>query len=293
MACTSGWEGAGPRNKGMTVSIEVTFWGVRGSIAVPGVDFSRYGGNTSCVEVVVGGERIIFDAGTGLRVLGLKMLREKSVLPCTLALSHTHWDHISGFPFFQPAFNPNHAFHIVAGHLDKGMSIESVLAGQMAHPFFPVPLGVMAAKLTFEDFTAGEDCTTITGRKLKTLPLNHPDRATAYRVEENGHAVCYVTDTEHRPGEIDQSIVDFVRGADLVIYDASYNEEEMDRFRGWGHSSWQEGIRIARAAGARQLALFHHYHERTDTQLDEIGAAAQSAWEGAFVSREGMTLTFG
>ncbi len=272
------------------MALEVTFWGVRGSIACPGPDYLAFGGNTACVEVRADDERIILDAGTGLRVLGLQMLREAHA-PATILLSHTHWDHISGFPFFQPAFHPDFAFHIMAGHLQAPLTIANVLAGQMSHPFFPVPIQNMAARLSFEDFHAGETIRTRTGRPVRTVALNHPDGATGYRVDAGGASVCYITDTEHVPGRPDEAILALVEGADLMIYDSTYTDEEFARYQGWGHSTWQEGVRLAQAAGVKQLALFHHSHERSDTELDAISRTARETWDGVRVVRDGMTLT--
>ncbi len=271
------------------MSLEVTFWGVRGSIACSGPNYLRYGGNTSCVEVRTASERIILDAGTGLRELGLQMKRE-GPSTATILLSHTHWDHISGFPFFGPAFDPAYRFDVMSGHLSKPLTIESVLAGQMSHPFFPVPIAVMEADLTFRDIKAGETLTTKGGSTVRTIPLNHPDGATAYRIESGGASVCYVTDTEHEPGRQDPAILDLVQAADLMIYDATYTDDEYPAFRGWGHSTWQEGVRLAQAAGVKKLALFHHNPDHTDDDMDQIAQAAERAWPNAFVAREGRSL---
>ncbi len=272
------------------MSMMVKFWGVRGSIACPGPGFLRYGGNTSCVEVQVAGKRVVLDAGTGLCSLGRQMMAE-GPSEATLLLSHTHWDHISGFPFFAPAFTPSYHLRVLAGHLEPPYTVQSVLAGQMTYPFFPVPLRAMTSQPVFEDFKIGTTLDLGEGVLARTERLCHPDRATAYRVEGEGVSLCYVTDTEHTPGSLDQTLLEFVRGTDLMIYDATYTDEEFDRYKGWGHSTWQEAIRLANAADVRQLALFHHSHLREDDAMDVIDAAAQAARKDTFAAREGLTLT--
>ncbi|MCP5433820.1 MAG: MBL fold metallo-hydrolase [Alphaproteobacteria bacterium] len=271
------------------MSFKLKFWGVRGSIACPGPRHMIYGGNTSCIEVAMGGRRIIFDAGTGIRNLGTWFLR-KGGERATILLSHTHWDHINGFPFFAPAFVPGTEFRVMAGHLTHGLKIENVLAGQMTHPFFPVPIEVMHARLVFEDFSAGDDLRLAPDIRVRTAVLNHPDRATAYRVEYGGKALCYVTDTEHTPGSLDETVLALIEGADLVIYDCTYTDAEFPEKVGWGHSTWQEGVRLARAAGAKKLAIFHHDPEHDDPIMTQIEREARQMWEGAFVAREDMRL---
>src|SRR5688572_23668100 len=192
--------------------MRITFWGVRGSIACPAKTHLRYGGNTPCVELEVGGRNVIFDAGTGIRGLGGSFMK-RDLRSGTILLSHTHWDHIQGFPFFSPAFNPKHSFRILAGHLPPSVGgIRTVLAGQMAEPNFPVPLEIMRGELAFEDFVAGDRFELFPGVVAKTTRLNHPNGATGYRIEHDGASVCYVTDTEHVVGKPDQSILGLVEG---------------------------------------------------------------------------------
>ena len=265
----------------------VRFWGVRGSIACPSPNHVRYGGNTSCLEVCVGGKRVVLDAGTGIRNLGQEFLKE-GVRSANILLTHTHWDHINGFPFFTPAYVPDHAFDIYAGHLIDAGGVERVLAGQMARPTFPVPLSALQAEMSFNDFRAGdilelEDVPAT----IRTAPLQHPDGATGYRFEVGDRSLCYVTDTEHVPGELDQTILGLIKDADLVIYDCTYTDEEFPKHVGWGHSTWQEGIRLCQAAGVKRLAIFHHdpYHE--DAFMDSVAEQAAEMWDGAFVAKEG------
>lgn len=268
----------------------VKFWGVRGSIACPSPDHVRYGGNTSCVEVGAGDHRFILDAGTGIRALGNRFL-ESDVRTIYLLLSHTHWDHINGLPFFRPAYDPKRRMHILAGHLkDQGLSIEGVLNQQMREPVFPVPLDAMKAIVECEDFEAGDAFELFPGVRLRTAALNHPNGATGYRIEHSGKSVCYITDTEHVPGQPNEGILRLIEGADLVIYDSTYTEAEFADHIGWGHSTWNEGMRLCQMAGARQLATFHHDPDHEDNAMDRIEADAQAAWSTIVVTRECMTI---
>ena len=269
------------------MSFKVKFWGVRGSIACPSPRHIAFGGNTSCIEVSLGGNRIIFDAGTGIRNLAHWMLK-KNVTNAQILMSHTHWDHINGFPFFTPAFIKGHRFSIMAGHLIDTGGIQKVLAGQMAQPTFPVPLEMMAATLEYSDFRAGDTFTLWRGVKIRTAPLNHPNGATGYRVEFRGKAMVYVTDTEHVIGKPDENILELIEGADLVIYDSTYTDQEFPAKIGWGHSTWQEGVRCCRAANVKTLAIFHHDPDHEDLFMERVESEARAMWMGAFVAREHM-----
>jgi phosphoribosyl 1,2-cyclic phosphodiesterase len=276
-------------HRSLTMGLKVTFWGVRGTIACPTPLHMAFGGNTSCVQVEAGPCHLILDAGTGIRELGRRMLQE-DVRQADLLFSHTHWDHINGFPFFSPAFRGDRTFRVFAGHLAQAGGIRSTLAGQMAEPVFPVPLEIMHARLDFHDFVAGESFALGEGVAVRTTPLNHPNGATGYRIEHEGRSVCYVTDTEHVPGRPDQRILALIAGADLVIYDSTYTDEEFPEKVGWGHSTWQEGVRLCREAGARRLAIFHHDPDHDDAIMGGIEGEAREAWEGALVAREAMAI---
>ena len=266
----------------------VRFWGVRGSIACGGPDYVRYGGNTSCVEMRCGGRQLIFDAGTGLRVLGDSLT---APVDADVFFTHTHWDHIVGLPFFRPAYDPQNRFTIWGGRLAQNITIEQSLRQAMAAPLFPVPIDVFRANVSFHDVMAGTTMEPHPGIRIRTAPLHHPNGATGYRVDFGGRSVCYVTDTEHTPGKPDQNILGLIGGADIVIYDSTYVDAEMSRYAGWGHSTWQEGVRLCRAAGARRLVLFHHDPIRDDRSLAAIEQQAADALPGAVAAREGMTLT--
>lgn len=269
----------------------VKFWGVRGSIACPSPDHVVYGGNTSCVEFRLGDNVLIFDAGTGIRMLGRDLFK-RGTSSATLMFTHTHWDHINGFPFFAPAFNPAFGLQVMAGHLNgQAGAIEAVLAKQMENPTFPVPLETMRSRLSFHDFRAGDELHPVDGVVVKTAPLRHPNQATGYRVEYQGKSVCYVTDTEHVPGQPDENVLGLIQGADLVIYDSTYTDDEFPAKIHWGHSTWQEGIRLCRAAGVGRLAIFHHDPEHDDVFMAKLEAEAKQAWDGTLVARDGMEVT--
>ncbi len=266
------------------------FWGVRGSIACPGEQYQRYGGNTSCLEVRCGTEMLIFDAGTGLRKLGESLATNGGIV-ANLFLTHTHFDHINGLPFFPPMFHKKNRMRLWAGHLLPELTLHEALGQFMAAPLFPVPLKIFAANVSFHDFTAGEAIEPHPSVKIRTAPLNHPNKATGYRVEFNGRSICYITDTEHVVGRPDESILGLIDRADMVIYDCTYTDEEFPRYKSWGHSTWQEGARLCETAGAGRLVIFHHDPGHDDDFMDRVAEQAQAERPGTIVAREGMVLT--
>ncbi|MEB3273546.1 MAG: MBL fold metallo-hydrolase [Prochlorothrix sp.] len=272
----------------------VRFWGVRGSIACPGPETVRYGGNTPCVEVQAGKNRLIFDGGTGLRVLGQHLLKE---LPVTahLFFTHSHWDHIQGFPFFVPAFIPGNCFNIYDTIAPDGSRIEQRLSGQMLHPNFPVPLQIMGSDLHFHDLEVEKPLDLGEGLVVENALLNHPGEAVGYRINWQGHGVAYVTDTEHFPDRLDENVLKLAQDADVLIYDATYTDMEYSSEKsskvGWGHSTWQEGVKLAEAAKVKTFVIFHHDPLHNDDFLDEMGKAAADRFPGAVMAKEGMVLS--
>lgn len=267
----------------------VRFWGVRGSVACSGPDTARYGGNTSCVEIRCGARLLIFDAGTGFRYLGNSLLAEAPVR-ADLFLTHTHLDHVVGLPFFAPAFDPRNEFRIWAGHLLPDRNIREVLGTMMTAPLFPVPLEIFRAGIRFRDFKAGATLEPAPGVTVRTAPLNHPNDATGYRIEYDGRSICYLTDTEHRPGRPDRNILDLIAGADIVIYDSMYTDETFAGREGWGHSTWQEGMRLCDAAEAATFVVFHHDPDHDDRAMDEIADRLARLRPGSVVAHEGLVL---
>lgn len=271
------------------MSLKLKFWGVRGSIACATPNHMKYGGNTSCIEVRAGDHCFVLDAGTGIRNFGETLVKSGSSVSHML-FTHTHWDHINGFPFFVPAYNPENSITIMAGHLTEQGGIREVLSAQMHNPVFPVPLEAMQANLEYHDFEAGESFSLFDDVKIITAPLNHPNGATGYRIEYDGKVMVYITDTEHVPGRSDENILGLIDGADFVIYDSTYTEEEFPSKIGWGHSTWNEGMRLCQEANAKRLGIFHHEPGHEDDFMDALGVEAEDAWDGNIVCREGMTI---
>jgi len=270
----------------------IHFWGVRGSIPCPGAETVRYGGNTPCIEMRVGGQRLIFDGGTGLRVLGQYLLGQMPV-KANLLFTHSHWDHIQGFPFFVPAFIPGNRFHIYGAIAPNGSTIEQRLNDQMLHPNFPVPLQIMAAQLEFHDIKIGE-VLEFGDVKVNTALLNHPGESVGYRVSWNGYAAAYVTDTEHLPDKLDDNVLFLAHNADVLIYDATYTDEEYHSPKsskvGWGHSTWQEAVKVAKAANAKRLVIFHHDPLHNDDFLDNVGEQVAQHFPNSLMAREGLSI---
>jgi phosphoribosyl 1,2-cyclic phosphodiesterase len=281
--------------------IEVRFWGVRGSIPTPGPSTAEIGGNTSCVEVRAGGRLIVFDAGTGLRLLGNALLKEKmSPVEAWIFFSHVHWDHIQGFPFFTPAFIRGNTIHLYGGHKAAG-TLEETLAGQMENPSFPVHLSDMGAKMTFHDVFEGEvveiEAAAGDGGKIKITNTrgNHPNGVYAYRVDWGGKSVMYATDTEHYAC-VDPKLLRLAKGVDVLIYDAQYTPEEYagqtggGPKTGWGHSTFEAAADLAKAAGAKTLVLYHHDPGQDDRAVREKERRAKELFPGAVAAFEGLTL---
>ena len=270
----------------------ICFWGVRGSVACPGSETVRYGGNTACIEMNVGGERLIFDGGTGLRNLGQQMLPEMPV-HANMFFTHSHWDHIQGFPFFVPAFVPGNKFKIHGAIAPNGSTIEQRLNDQMLHPNFPVPLQIMGATLEFCDIDVGE-VVKIGDVEISNAMLNHPGEAVGYRVSYRGHSAAYISDTEHFPERLDENVLRLAQDADVMIYDCTYTDAEYHDEKsskvGWGHSTWQEAVKLAKAANVKQLVIFHHDPTHTDDFMDDIVRQTSIALPSSVVAREGMVL---
>jgi phosphoribosyl 1,2-cyclic phosphodiesterase len=275
----------------MDVCMEIRFWGVRGSIASPGPETAGVGGNTSCVEVMCGTERIVLDAGTGLRALGNALLRSASggSPSLTLMLSHFHWDHIQGLPFFVPAYMPQTKLTIV-GSSDRH-SLRDKLSRQMTEPHFPVQLDDLSAELTYLEARAGQRF-DVNDVHVRVARLNHPGGVYAYRLDHEGRSVVYATDTEHYAC-VDPTLRALAQGADVLIYDAQYTPDEYQSKVGWGHSTYAAGAELAKTAGVGQLVLFHHDPQRTDEGVAVIEQTARTLFPKTVAAREGLVIDVG
>lgn len=269
----------------------VRFWGVRGTIATTGADTLRYGGNTTCLEMRCGPHLLIFDAGTGIRLLGGALEATGDPVTADLFFTHTHIDHVVGFPFFAPFHDKRSRISLWEGHLGPDLTLGGVLGCLMTAPLFPVPLRGLERCMDYRKFTAGQVLEPRPGLIVRTCPLNHPNGGTGYRVDYAGRSICLITDTEHPAQGRDETIADLVRGADVMIYDATFSDAEYAEYAGWGHSTWEEALRLADHAGVRHPVIFHHAPERTDDMLDIIAAAARARHPGALVAREGQMIT--
>ncbi|MBW1917606.1 MAG: MBL fold metallo-hydrolase [Deltaproteobacteria bacterium] len=258
--------------------MEIRFWGTRGSIAAPGSLTVEYGGNTTCVEVVLGsGERIIIDAGSGIRALGDHLLKSEQPITLFLLITHSHWDHILGFPFFAPIYN-RHTKIWVDGCPRGFWGLEAVFDSHQANGFFPVAFNELKAQI--------QPLGIITHRPLEIgdaviegIELNHPQGGMGFRFRGKDHTFVFLTDNEldpqAPPGKQLRDYAHFAQGCDLLVHDAQYTPEEIAARRGWGHSTYKEAVELALAAGARRLRLFHHDPARTDAQIKEIVSQAR------------------
>jgi phosphoribosyl 1,2-cyclic phosphodiesterase len=288
------------------MTLTLTFWGTRGSVPAPGASTAYFGGNTPCVELrTTTGALLILDAGTGIRHLGRSLLERSHDKPIVgdILLSHAHWDHIQGLPFFAPLFQDGHEFTI-RGAPEALSGIEHALRAQMAQAVFPVSFDAYRAQVHFRALSEVERGD---GYALRTHPLRHPGGATGYRITDGNPgapALVYISDNElgHAEGYASAAgwrdeLVSFARDASLLVHDAMYTAEEYERHRGWGHSRYEDVVDLALDAGVERLVLFHHHPERSDSALRERVAACQlrarerSARLEVRAATEGTTLT--
>lgn len=279
------------------------FWGVRGSIAAPGPRTARYGGNTPCVEIRAGDQLIVIDAGTGIRELGLSLMKEAAGKPIagSLFIGHSHWDHIQGFPFFTPLYLPTSKFSVYGVH-GTTKSFADVMAGQMHPTYFPVQMKDLASKPAFVEL---HEPVMIGDVKASYHYLNHPGITIGFRFEHAGKTVSYISDHEpygklNASGDFgdkeDAAVAKFVEGSDLLICEAQYTAAEYLQKRGWGHSTFDDVLDLAQKAGVRRLALFHHDPAHDDEQMDKLTAdcvalvSSRAAKLEVFAAREGLTV---
>jgi len=283
---------------------KLSFWGVRGS--TPTVDPAtwRYGGNTPCLELTApDGTQFILDCGTGLRVLGSRWTAPAAGVIASgvrnpethILVTHYHWDHIQGVPFFAPLYSENNAFHFYSfrsKHLGRD-SLKQVFETQMATPYFPVNMSAMTAKKKFMEVSGG-DSFIIGENKITARYINHPQGCLGYRIETPGGTVVYATDNEPGDQQLDNELRELAAGADIFINDAQYTPEQLaSTRRGWGHSSWREGVKVAREAGAKTLVLFHHDPDASDRMVDGLLRQAREEFDSVFAASEGMVIKLG
>jgi phosphoribosyl 1,2-cyclic phosphodiesterase len=270
----------------------LTFWGVRGSIPAPGLHTITYGGNTSCVSVDYGDHVIIFDAGSGLRQLGLALMaREHPPITGSLFLTHTHWDHIQGLPFFTPAFTPENHF-VIYGEARPRYPLVELMEDQIQHPFFPVEMkDLFRAQIDFRELASGDTVALHPQLQVTAVRLRHPNAALGYVLQLATQRVAYITDHEHPLAQLSPEVLEAVRGVDVLIHDAQYSRDELRQGKqGWGHSAWEDVVALAMAAQVHQLFLFHHDPAATDEMLNERQFLAQQIFPPTFVAREGLKM---
>jgi phosphoribosyl 1,2-cyclic phosphodiesterase len=265
--------------------LTVRFLGVRGSIPTPGAEQAA-GGNTSCVEVRAGDTRIILDAGSGLRTLGNERMAG-GPRHSTILLSHLHWDHVCGLPFFTPIYVPGHRVEIASGP-NGVLPHDEAIRSLFRAPFFPVDFSALGGTVTTRELAPNASF-QIGDITVTMAKLNHPDPVYGFRLDHAGQSIVYATDTEHFAC-VDPTLKKLAAGADILIYDAQYTPDEYPSKVGWGHSTWEAGAELARAAGVPQLVLFHHDPARTDAQLAAIEATARAHLPGTVAAREGLVL---
>jgi phosphoribosyl 1,2-cyclic phosphodiesterase len=271
----------------------VRFHGVRGSTPTCDPSMWRYGGNTPTVEIETpGGQRIILDGGTGLRNLGRSLSQTDLLRPCqaTFLLSHYHWDHIQGLPFFLPLYDSQNRFEFFGPHPDGGAEMESVLQGQMIRPYFPVDLSVLDAARAFTAVAPG-DRWRLGDATIETARLHHPQGCLGFRIETECGIVVYAADTEPGDPAGDRAVRRLARGADILIHDAQFTPAVLERRRGWGHSSWREAVAVAEEAGVHSLILFHHDPDSTDAVVDRLVHSARDRWPQTWGAAEGLEVS--
>jgi phosphoribosyl 1,2-cyclic phosphodiesterase len=268
------------------VPYTVTFWGTRGSIPTPGPHTARYGGNTPCLSVAAGGDRlVVLDAGTGIRPLGMAVDGSAGgPLTLEILLTHSHWDHIQGLPFFKPLFRAGNRVRIFGTPQEK-VPLQTILERQSHPAVFPIPLKALAADLSVTEVEPGSTF-EVDGFRVETFQLRHPGTTLAYRLTptEGGASMAYVTDNELGPGgsysvpaDWRAQLVKFLGGVELLVHDGMYSDDLLKARAGWGHSSPTEAVALAAECGAKRLVLFHHEPDHDDAAIDRLLSGARAA----------------
>jgi phosphoribosyl 1,2-cyclic phosphodiesterase len=278
--------------------MQVTFYGVRGSCPSPGAEFVKYGGNTACVHVeLADGTDIILDAGTGIKNLGEKLIKKTNDIH--LLLTHNHWDHIQGFPFFAPIYQPGRNIFITPGQTT--LAEDDAILRQMSGSYFPVDYTTLNSNIEIIAKPQGTDVWQIGSARICRLRMNHPGSGSSFSIEENGKKIAYITDNELYPPYKKSTDflewVEFARDADLIIHDAQYMLADMPHKAGWGHSVAEEAVKLAMGSRAKRIALYSHDHIRTDDEIQAIEQHCQEVIEIVhaklilFAAAEGLSLS--
>ncbi len=269
--------------------MQIKFYGTRGSIPTPGADTQKYGGNTPCVAVTSqSGQLLILDSGTGIRLLGQELLENSTEL--VLLLSHNHWDHIQGFPFFAPAYQAGRQIRIIPGKTLKAEN--DAILKQMSGEFFPVAPEQLPSSIRITPMT--EDQWQLGDFRIKRCQLNHPGSGSAYHISADGYSLAYVTDNELFPPEQTMTSraqwLEFVAGVDLLIHDGQYLESDMPHKLGWGHTLVSQAVALATEAKVKKLVIFSHDPQRTDRQLDLLAQQFSTVQPKVVMAMEGLEL---
>jgi len=270
---------------------EITFWGVRGSVPTPAPHTRKYGGNTPCLEVRAGNNLLLIDAGTGICRFTERLIQAQNQgLDITILLSHTHWDHIQGLPFFKLAFNPANNIKVY-GPKRAGFTLRSCLEAAMTPPNFPVPFDLLAGIKQVNEVEPGATI-ELDDLKIHTAELNHPDGSIGFRLEYDGKSLAYCLDHEHdEQDDVHHGLSKLAQDADVLIFDAAYSDEDYPQFKGWGHSTWQEGYKTARQLNVKNLVLSGFNPDLSDNDLDKIALATKEMQGNTIVAVEGESLT--
>ncbi len=268
--------------------LRLKFWGVRGSIPTPLPHYLGHGGNTTCLEIRSRESLLVIDAGTGARNLGIQLQDESAGNPLrvNLLLTHFHWDHIQGLPFFAPLYSAANEVTFYSG--EPAQLVTQILEGEMSNPYFPVNFEFLAASRKFVDvsrapFRTADVC-------VHAFPLNHPQKATGYRIEAGGAVITHASDLEHGHEVLDKTLREYAQDADVLIYDAQYTPDEYPSRKGWGHSTWLEATRVARDCNVKRLILFHHDPGHDDARMDAIVKEARRHFDNTEAATETMEI---
>ena len=273
--------------------MQIRFWGVRGTIPTPGPETIRVGGNTSCVELRTSDQQlIIIDAGSGIRRLGKELVKNNSDrIIGSILISHTHWDHIQGFPFFAPIFGRNNRF-VLVGKRRVGKQLEETMAGQFIEPYLPFAYKSLPADLIVKEVQDGETIIIGDDTRVTVADLNHPGGCLGFRIENNGTVFVYCSDVTHYDDGFDPNLLSLAEGADLLVHDSHFATiEERKKFNEYGHSAWQEAVQAAIEARVKCLALFHYSPDLTDDELDDNLVQARTVFPQTILAREGLTIS--